>query len=114
MAVQTSRGYGQIERSHDAILKSWPHVITTQCCVPINRRLKPIAIIAVKIGSPSVPRANVILKQPFTVETANFKFSRSVKLEPNLPVVHRNSILHGRSAMTKRPRCDALFSRSAG
>jgi len=88
MTVQTSGRHRQIERGHDAVLKPRPHIITAKCGVPINGYFKPVVIIAVEIGSPSVPRANVIFKESPTVETADFKFARAVKIEPHLPVLN--------------------------
>src|SRR5947199_2155470 len=114
MTVQTSGGHRQIERGHDAVLKPRPHIITANCGVPINGYFKPVVIIAVEIGSPSVPRANVVFKKPLTVETADFKFARAVKIEPHLSVLNGNAILHCRRLMAKGRGCDAFFSRSAG
>src|SRR6267378_2594054 len=113
MTVQASGGHRQIERRRDAVLKPRPHIIAAMGGVPINGRLKPVVFSAAEISPPAVSRANVVFKEPLAVEATDFKFSRAVILEPHLPVLQGNAILHCGSLMTKGRGRDVFRGRPA-
>src|SRR5712691_6542453 len=96
MTVQASGGDRKIERRRDAVLKPRSHVIAAIGGVPINGHLIPVVVRVVEIGSAPITRANVVLKEPPTMEATDFKFPWTVKLEPHLSVLHRNPIFHRR------------------